>query len=195
MGQAERVRILHPDPGWSDAFERVGRGLREFLGGRAVRIDHIGSTSVPGLGAKDVIDIQVAVGEEAMLEVVPALLEERGWTFIPAYNRDHPGPGVIRGERAVAEGLPPRTPGGAPSEPAPAGRRKGEPALRAPLSRLPPSACGERGRVRELQARTAEVAPSLDAYADLKDPACDLIYLAAEEWAAATSWSPSRSDV
>ena len=40
----------------------------------------------------------------------------------------------------------------------------------------------------ELERRLASVAPDVDAYSDLRDPACDLIYLAAEEWAADTDW-------
>ena len=45
-----------------------------------------------------------------------------------------------------------------------------------------------------LKRGLAAVAPDVDAYSDLKDPACDLIYLAAEDWAAATGWDPGPSD-
>lgn len=46
---------------WPVAFQNMGERLRTVLSTCALRIDHIGSTSVPGLGAKDVIDIQVTV--------------------------------------------------------------------------------------------------------------------------------------
>ncbi|NUM48328.1 MAG: GrpB family protein [Anaerolineales bacterium] len=49
----------HPE--WPAEFETIRADLARVLGARAVRIDHIGSTSVPGLGAKDVIDIQITV--------------------------------------------------------------------------------------------------------------------------------------
>jgi GrpB-like predicted nucleotidyltransferase (UPF0157 family) len=48
---------------WPGDFARLGRRLRAVLGDRALRIDHIGSTAVPGLDAKDRIDVQVTVAE------------------------------------------------------------------------------------------------------------------------------------
>jgi GrpB-like predicted nucleotidyltransferase (UPF0157 family) len=48
-------------PTWRDDFLTLGRNLRQALGDLALRIDHIGSTAVPGLAAKDIIDIQVTV--------------------------------------------------------------------------------------------------------------------------------------
>ena len=51
------------NPAWPREFEAIRSSLLKILGSLAVRIDHIGSTSVPGLGAKDVIDIQVTVRE------------------------------------------------------------------------------------------------------------------------------------
>ena len=47
---------------WPEEFRTIGGRIRELVGAVAVRIDHIGSTAVPGLGAKDVIDVQVTVG-------------------------------------------------------------------------------------------------------------------------------------
>ena len=46
---------------WADEFKTAGAQLRKVLGDSALRIDHIGSTSVPGLGAKDIVDIQITV--------------------------------------------------------------------------------------------------------------------------------------
>ncbi len=63
-----RVVICDPDPSWPEAFRVVGRELRRLFGASAQRIDHIGSTSVAGLPAKDVIDVQVTVADPAMLD-------------------------------------------------------------------------------------------------------------------------------
>ena len=42
---------------WPKQFRIVAARLRDVLGDDALRIDHVGSTSVPGLGAKDIIDV------------------------------------------------------------------------------------------------------------------------------------------
>ncbi|MFI9046988.1 GrpB family protein [Streptomyces sp. NPDC053427] len=57
----ETVEIVPYDAAWSAMFATWGTGLRAALGDTALRIDHIGSTSVPGLAAKPVIDIQISV--------------------------------------------------------------------------------------------------------------------------------------
>ncbi|MFF0722710.1 GrpB family protein [Micromonospora sp. NPDC003816] len=55
------VDIVDYQPAWGVAFAGLGAVLRRALGDVAVRIDHIGSTSVPGLAAKPVLDIQISV--------------------------------------------------------------------------------------------------------------------------------------
>jgi GrpB-like predicted nucleotidyltransferase (UPF0157 family) len=55
------IRIADYDPAWPARFAELGVQLRAALGDVALRIDHIGSTSVPGLAAKPVIDIQISV--------------------------------------------------------------------------------------------------------------------------------------
>ena len=62
------IEIVAYDPGWPAAFEAEAVRLRAALGALALRIDHNGSTSVPGLGAKPIIDIQVSV---AALQPLP----------------------------------------------------------------------------------------------------------------------------
>lgn len=66
------VEIVPYRSAWPEEFRRVAATIRRALGPRALRIDHIGSTSVPGLPAKDVIDIQVAVAA-LDLDVVDSL--------------------------------------------------------------------------------------------------------------------------
>ena len=61
MGPEAPIIVVPYDNRWPGEFREVGRVLRVALGAVALRIDHVGSTSVPGLDAKPVIDIQVAV--------------------------------------------------------------------------------------------------------------------------------------
>lgn len=68
---AEPVVMVPYDPTWSTAYADWEQRLRQALGPATQRLDHVGSTSVPGLGAKPVIDNQISVPEledEAMYE-------------------------------------------------------------------------------------------------------------------------------
>ena len=55
--------IFDYQPTWPERFAELAAGIRLVVGDDAVRIDHIGSTSVPGLASKDVIDLQVTVAD------------------------------------------------------------------------------------------------------------------------------------
>lgn len=66
-------RLVAADPSWPDQAGRILARLNTACGHRALRIDHIGSTAVRGLDAKDVIDIQVTV---ASLDVADALADD-----------------------------------------------------------------------------------------------------------------------
>jgi GrpB-like predicted nucleotidyltransferase (UPF0157 family) len=61
MSQELQIQIVAYDPAWPSRFEAEAVRIREALGTLALRIDHHGSTSVPGLAAKPIIDIQVSV--------------------------------------------------------------------------------------------------------------------------------------
>ncbi|MFJ9576263.1 GrpB family protein [Streptomyces sp. NPDC101191] len=71
LSMGEPVEIMPYDPAWPVMFAKWGTCLRVALGDPVARIDHIGSTSVPGLAAKPVIDIQISV---ASLEATDAFL-------------------------------------------------------------------------------------------------------------------------
>ncbi|RBY94949.1 GrpB family protein [Blastococcus sp. TBT05-19] len=61
-GLEKRALVLvEHDPRWRQAYAGQERSIREALGPAAVRIEHIGSTSVPGLAAKPIIDVLVTV--------------------------------------------------------------------------------------------------------------------------------------
>jgi len=61
-GPEKRAIVIEAyDPAWAARFEQVKASLAEALGARALRIEHFGSTSVPGLGAKGIVDVLVEV--------------------------------------------------------------------------------------------------------------------------------------
>ena len=69
------IRLAEYDPHWSDQFQEHARRIGNALGRSALRIEHVGSTSVPGLAAKPIIDVLVVV-EDSSEEAVylPAFL-------------------------------------------------------------------------------------------------------------------------
>ena len=59
------ITLADADPGWAAQYARQEERIRAALGSRAVRIEHVGSTSVPGLAAKPIIDILLIVMDSA----------------------------------------------------------------------------------------------------------------------------------
>jgi len=79
----EPVRIVPYDPAWPSLFAEIAARLRQALGDIALRIDHVGSTAVPGLMAKPVIDIQVSVADFEPEDSYRRPLEDLGYAFTP----------------------------------------------------------------------------------------------------------------
>jgi GrpB-like predicted nucleotidyltransferase (UPF0157 family) len=77
------LEIRPYDPAWAEEFDRERARLWAALGRLALRIDHHGSTSVPGLAAKPVIDIQVSVQHLQPLESYAPLLANAGYVHVP----------------------------------------------------------------------------------------------------------------
>jgi GrpB-like predicted nucleotidyltransferase (UPF0157 family) len=61
--QYQPVVVADYDPEWPRWFETAAARIREALGDRVLRLDHVGSTSVPGLAAKPLIDINMVVAD------------------------------------------------------------------------------------------------------------------------------------
>jgi GrpB-like predicted nucleotidyltransferase (UPF0157 family) len=57
------ITFVDYDPAWPAMFEREAARIRSILGDRLIRLEHTGSTSVPGLAAKPIIDISVTVAD------------------------------------------------------------------------------------------------------------------------------------
>lgn len=73
------VQLVPADPAWPEQARRILARLRTACGHRAVRIDHIGSTAVPGMDAKDVIDVQITVSSLAVADELAGDLLAAGY--------------------------------------------------------------------------------------------------------------------
>ncbi len=171
---------------WKTEFEQIAAFLRQVMGNLALRIDHIGSTAVPGLDAKDIIDIQVTV--KALDQNVLNALTAAGFVHRADVSGDHLPPGRDQEEADWQKWLFKPPPGwravnlhvriaGAPNQ--------RYPLLFRDFLRSHPLFVQAYAR---LKWSLAPYMPDRHTYADVKDPAVDLIFLAAEEWAAQTGW-------
>ncbi|NEQ53283.1 MAG: GrpB family protein [Leptolyngbya sp. SIO3F4] len=179
--------VIHTyKPSWPQEFEVIKNSLSTILDSLAIQIDHIGSTSVPGLGAKNIIDIQVTV--EALTPEVPEKLIAAGYHYYPDITHDH----------------------------VPLGADKDPNLWKKQLFRTPPNQRQANIHVRVFNnlnqqyallfrdylrshpnsAKSVELIKrqlakyhgnDIDAYYDIKDPVYDLLWEAALEWATYTN--------
>ncbi len=77
------IGIVAYECAWPLLFKAEAARIREVMDGLALRIEHVGSTSVPGLAAKSVIDIQVSVAALETVDVYSDLLGRLGYSHIP----------------------------------------------------------------------------------------------------------------
>jgi GrpB-like predicted nucleotidyltransferase (UPF0157 family) len=77
------VRIVDYDAAWPETAAAEMALVEAALGARATRIDHVGSTAVPGMPAKPIVDLQVSVAEIAPVEPYARPLEGLGYLFAP----------------------------------------------------------------------------------------------------------------
>jgi GrpB-like predicted nucleotidyltransferase (UPF0157 family) len=176
------IRIADYDPAWPGRFAGLAGGLRAALGPVAERIDHIGSTAVPGLAAKPIIDIQISV---AALEPVAPFrqpLEHLGYV----YRADN----TERTKRYFRE------PPGSPRTHLHV-RRTGSfseqfPLLLRDYLRARPQASADYQAVKQRLA--ARHRHDRHAYADAKVPYFWELIRRADEWAQQAGWEPGPSD-
>lgn len=76
---AMHVRVTDYDPRWADLFAREAAAIRAVLGENCVAVHHIGSTAVPGLAAKPVIDMMPVVHSLAAADAQSAAFEALGY--------------------------------------------------------------------------------------------------------------------
>lgn len=190
------IEVVVYDERWPQEFRRVGVPLRQAMGELALRVDHVGSTSVPGLVAKDVIDVQVTV---ARLDVgaIVAALAPLGYTLLEKFNRDHVPPGRKDGRAEEWSKLlfePPIGQRRTNLHVRQAGRANQRYALLfRDYLRADVAAAGAYGQIKEALARLHP--DDVEAYYDVKDPVCDIVMAAAERWAGATGYVPGPWDL
>lgn len=186
------VEIHSYNPGWPIEFAKIAATLRQAAGDLAIRIDHIGSTSVPRLAAKDIIDIQMTVAnlDNRIVEALRVI----GYTVREGRTADHRPPGAL-GPDSDWEKLLFKPPSGhrpvnlhVRVEKRP--NQRYALLFRDYLRTHPESA----EAYAELKRRLGQHLNETGIYADVKDPAVDLIIIAAEAWAAQTGWQPGPSD-
>lgn len=182
------ARLVAPDPTWPDQALRIVNRLKTACGHRALRVDHIGSTAVPGFPAKDVIDVQVTVES---LSVADELVEP---LLAAGYPRlDHITEDVAKTEEAALWGK--RIHGSAdPGRPTNVHVRvDGWPNQQFALLFVEWLTADPDARAEYLSVkRAAEKDADGDTaqYAEAKEPWLLDAYRRAWEWADATGWRP-----
>jgi len=84
------ILVVDYDPNWPSLYEKERERILAALGKGAVQIEHIGSTSVPGLAAKPTIDIAVGVDDfEKAMAYIP-IIENLGYTYEPEFEAELP---------------------------------------------------------------------------------------------------------
>jgi GrpB-like predicted nucleotidyltransferase (UPF0157 family) len=180
---SERPRVplvvVDYDPAWPQTYERWRQQVAAALGRTAIRIEHVGSTSVPGLAAKPITDIQVSVadlgGEPSYVPPLQAI-------------------GLVLRSRDELHRLL-RPPAGQPHEVHvhvcdAGGQWERDHLLFRDYLRAHPAAC-----LRYAEAKRASVRRWSDdgwAYTDAKTGVILDVLEQAEDWAVATNWAPLR---
>ncbi|KAI1279315.1 GrpB domain protein [Xylaria sp. FL0933] len=76
------LKIVDYRPEWPSMFADIEKRIRQALGDRVVSVQHVGSTSVPGLAAKDVIDIDLVVADPGDEDSYVSDLQAAGFIFL-----------------------------------------------------------------------------------------------------------------
>lgn len=182
-------KIAPYDPDWPAQADRALARIRAAAGEHAIRADHIGSTSVPGLPAKDILDLQVTVPTLADAAAISDALSDAGFPRAEGEWGDDAQDG---------EGVWPKHMhlGGDPRRPVNLHVRS----LETPAWRLAllfrdylRADTGERDAYAEVKKRLADAHAedsTLEQYADEKQGWVNAAFGRAESWADANAWKP-----
>jgi GrpB-like predicted nucleotidyltransferase (UPF0157 family) len=188
---AERPVVVDYTGDWPGRAASLIATLRDQLGDRAVRVEHIGSTAIPGMAAKDVLDLQVTVTSlEDAARDFDEPLGSLGFRRTP-YERDHVPAGWPDDQQRWVKRLWTRRehPDGDVNLHV---RLAGSPNERLALLfrdwfRTHPEATPAYATFKR---SLAAAVPDIATYSDIKDPVVDLVITVAERWAAVSGWQP-----
>ena len=188
---SRRVTIFEYQSSWRSDFEAIALQLQKTLANYALSIDHIGSTAVIDLCAKDIIDVQVTV--QQLDENIAQLLLGAGFTThkTETFRQDHTPPGLDPNPDDWTKLFFMQRVGTRRSNIHI--RQLGKPNQRYALLirdflRADKRTADAYGRLKK---RLAAALADPETYPEVKDPACDLIFFAAERWAMQTQWHQS----
>lgn len=182
--------VLVPyDDMWPVQAERLMARIAAAAGEHGLRIDHVGSTAIPGIRAKDVIDLQLSVASLDDADRIRTALEDAGYPYRPAFDADRPkssDPDPAHWRKRVHTSA---DPGRAVNLHV---REAGSPGWRYALLfrdwlRAEPD---EAAAYEAEKLRLAAAHPTAGEYADVKEQWLDAALPRAEAWAARTGWSP-----
>jgi GrpB-like predicted nucleotidyltransferase (UPF0157 family) len=98
LGVLFPVILADPDPGWTRLYQLEKEEIARSLGaGRALTIEHIGSTAVPGIKAKPTIDILIEVPESTEDDRLIGRLRQMGYHYIPRLDNPPPHMMFVKG--------------------------------------------------------------------------------------------------
>lgn len=184
---------------WADQGRRLVERLRLVCGPDAVRVDHIGSTAVPGLDAKDVIDLQVTVRSLDAADALADRLAGAGFPRVDTITADDPKPTYAIGGEVDPSLWDKRFHGSAdPGRPAHVHLRvDGWPGQRFALvfrdwlraeAEVREEYLALKRRAQAAASGEPDVAAATGRYLEVKTPWFDGAYLRAAQWAKDTGW-------
>lgn len=183
-------RLVDPDPDWPAQYRRLAGRIGRAAGDAGLRIDHIGSTSVPGLPAQDVLDIQLGVSSLEAADALAAALREAGFSYRPDIRRDAPkpsDPNPAHWGKSFYTSADPGRPANLHV------RVIGSPGWRYALMfrdwlRADRTAREEYSEVKRRLIDKYADDPDTTRYAEAKEPWFDTAFELAQQWAQATKW-------
>ncbi|EFV14809.2 hypothetical protein HMPREF9336_00332 [Segniliparus rugosus ATCC BAA-974] len=189
--------LVPHNPAWPVQAERLINRIRVAAGEKAIRVDHIGSTSVPGLIAKDVIDLQLTVASLEVADELAAPLANAGFVRLDHIDHDDPQGAALASGEAPDQWRKRFHTSADPGRQANLHLRvEGWPNQRFALLfrdwlRGNPAVADEYARLKQrAEARARETDDPADGYYEVKEPWFAAAYPRALAWAERTGWRP-----
>jgi dephospho-CoA kinase len=183
---ARGLAVVAYDRRWPGDFAVLASRIQDALGSAEVRVSHVGSTSVPGLAAKDCIDVQVEV--QALDEgLITGCLGQIGFRLRPEpWNRAEPAPGGPCPKLVFAP------PEGERASNIHVVEAAGEAARRRLLFRdFLRAHDAARDAWGDFKQRLAAMSADIYQYGQAKAGPTEILLIAAEGWAGQTQWAPA----